>query len=263
MFVFLSKFLPPLIYPLGLAILLIAAALVLRKYPRLRTAAEILAVLILILFSNQQVSSSLARSLEWQYLPSGEIPSADVIVLLGGGTEPGQPPRPAPELNGAGDRLMQAARLFRAGKAPSILVSGGNIAFFGNTSSTPAEEMRFLLVEMGIPNQAIWLESKSQNTYENALYCAQILREKGIKRVILVTSAMHMPRSVALFKKQGIEVIPSPADFSVTVQNWNEQNATPEAWLVNLLPSAGNLSTTSAVLKEYIGIFVYHLRGWL
>ena len=264
MFVFLSKFLPPLAYPLGLAILLVLAALFLRKRPRLRTTVEAAALLILVLASNHWFSFLLARSLEWQYLPpAGEIPVADVIVLLGGGTEPALAPRPFPELNGAGDRLVRAAILYQAGKAPAILASGGNITWLENRASTPATDMAALLGMMGVPSSAVWLEDQSQNTYENAVFCAKILKEKNITRVILVTSAMHMPRSVALFRKQGIDVIPAPADFTVTQAGWAELTSTPEAWLVNQLPSAGSLGLTSAVLKEYFGLIVYRLKGWV
>jgi len=263
MFVFLSKFLPPLIYPLGLAICLAAAGLLLHKRRRLRAATAISAVALLLLSSNHWVAFQLARSLEWQYLPSSELEPAEVIVLLGGGTEPAHAPRTAPELNGAGDRLLRAARLYRQGKAPAILLSGGNIIWLENRASTPAADMTALLGEMGVPASAIWLEDRSQNTYENALFCAQILKEKGISRAILVTSAMHMPRSVALFRKQGIQVIPAPADFAVTQAGLSELTSSPGAWAVNLLPSAGSLSLTTACLKEYLGMLAYWLRGWI
>lgn len=263
MFVFLSKFLPPLAYPLGLAILLILASLLLRKRPRLRTVGEILALILLLLSSNHWVAFALARSLEWQFLPGDDIPPAEVIVLLGGGTEPAHAPRISPELNGAGDRLLRAANLYHQGKAPAILASGGNITWLENHSSTPASDMAELLDRMGVPSSAVWLEDRSQNTYENALYSAQILKQKGITQVILVTSAMHMPRSAALFRKQGIQVIPAPSDYAVTQESWNELTSSPSAWMINLMPSAGSLGLTSACLKEYLGMLAYWLRGWI
>ena len=73
-----------------------------------------------------------------------------------------------------------------------------------------------------------------------------------------------MPRSVALFRKQGIEVIPAPTDFKVTELQW--QNLTQpslEAQLINFIPSSTNLEWLTATLKEYIGILVYRLRGWI
>jgi uncharacterized SAM-binding protein YcdF (DUF218 family) len=264
MFVFLSKFIPPLLYPLGLAILLLAAALIFKKKERLRTAAVVLAVLILLIASNRWVAHSLARSLEWRYLPQGEIESADAIVLLGGGTDPAAPPRAMVEVNGAGDRIIYAAKLFKDGKAPVILASGGSISWLNDRPSTPASEMAEILEFVGIPAQAIWLQPDSQNTYEDALYSARMLKEKGISRVILVTSALHMPRSVALFEKQGIQVIPAPADFTITQDSWQQLSSDNLAGrAIALLPSSSNLSLTSNALKEYLGWLAYRLKGWL
>jgi uncharacterized SAM-binding protein YcdF (DUF218 family) len=264
MFVFLSKFLPPLIYPIGLTLILLVLALILYRRRRLQRAALIAAVVILLVGSNHWVAYSLTRSLEWQYLPSGEIPSADVIVLLGGGTDSADPPRPMVQVNGAGERVIYAAYLYKQGKAPVILATGGNVTFRGADPSTPALQMQSLLTFMGVPQSAIWLEDKSQNTYENALYCAQILKAKNITRVILVTSAVHMPRSVALFQTQGIQVIPAPADFTVTQGGWNDlTHATLATRVIDLLPSIGNLDMTTNALKEYIGSLVYRLRGWI
>lgn len=264
MFVFLSKFLPPLVYPLGFSVLLLAAALILRKRERLRTAATVAALVILLVASNRWVAYNLARPLEWRYLPQGEIPNAEVIVLLGGGTDPASPPRAAVEINGAGDRVLYAARLFKEGKAPAILASGGYITFLGSRPSTPASEMADILEFIGVPKEAIWLQPNSQNTYEDALYSAQMLKEKGITRAILVTSAMHMPRSVALFEKQGIQVIPAPADFTITQESWDElTHDTFAGQLISLLPNTSNLDLTTNALKEYLGLLAYRLHGWL
>ncbi len=264
MFVFLSKFLPPLLYPLGLAILCLAAGLILRKRERLRNAAMILALLILLIASNRWVAYGLARSLEWRYLPQGEVEAADAIVLLGGGTDPAAPPRAMVEINGAGDRILYAAKLYKDGKAPIILASGGNITWLSDRPSTPASEMAEILEFIGIPSRAIWLQPDSQNTYEDALYSAKMLKDKGITRVILVTSALHMPRSVALFEKQGIQVIPAPADFTITEDSWQQLTSDNLAGqLIALLPNTSNLGLTSNALKEYLGWLAYRLRGWL
>jgi uncharacterized SAM-binding protein YcdF (DUF218 family) len=263
MFVFLSKFLPPLVYPLGVSIALVTIALFIRKKPRLRAAAEAAALLLLLLASNRWVAYSLARTLEWQYIPSGEIPPAEVIILLGGATEPAQAPRPQVEVNSAGDRILYAAALYSQDRAPAILVSGGNITWLENRGTTPAADMVELLHLTGVPREAVWLEDQSQNTYENALYSARLLRQKGITHVILVTSAMHMPRSMALFRAQGIDPIPAPADFTVTRAGWAELASSPSAVLVNSLPNASSLALTTNVLKEYIGLLAYRLKGWL
>ena len=237
MLIFLSKFVPLLVYPLGLGIILVAAALLLRRRKRLQTGLLAAALLILVLGSNRWVSYTLARSLEWQYLPPDPVPAGDVIVILGGGTESAQYPRSAVEVNSAGDRVLHAARLYHQGAAPTILVSGGNIVWLGGRTMTPAQEMTDLLKLMGVPESAIWQQPASQNTQEDAEYSAAMLKEKGVQRVLLVTSAMHMPRAVILFHHMGIDVIPAPTDYTVTQAGWdNLFSPEPQSFLVNLLP---------------------------
>ncbi len=264
MFVYLSKLLPHFVYPLGFGCLLLILVLMLEYRRRLRRGLLITALLILWLGSNRWVSFALARSLEWRFLPPTTTPQGEVIVLLGGGTESGDPPRPMTEVNSAGDRVLYAAKLYHDGAAPSILASGGNVAFSTTRGDTPAEEMKELLKLTNVPEGDIWEQPNSQNTYEDAVYSAEILREKNISEVILVTSAMHMPRSKALFEKQGIEVIPAPVDFTVTQQNWS--GTFKPSWgefVLNLLPNTSALGLTTNALKEYLGMLIYGLRGWL
>ena len=262
MFVFLSKFLPPFVYPLGLACILILLALVRSRLPGWRKACLAAALLLLWLGSNRWTAMSLARALEWQYLPQEEYPAADAIVVLGGGTQAAETPRQMVELNGAGDRLLQALQLYHQGKAPHLLLSGGTLGW-SERQSSPAEEMASVLEMLGVPADALWLEPESRNTYENAVNSAEILREKGLNRILLVTSAWHMPRAVRLFEAQGLEVIPAPVDFVVTQEGW--QRLWQPDWrtqIVGLLPNADSLALTTLMLKEHLGLLVYQLRGW-
>ena len=262
MFVFLSKFLPPFVYPLGLIGLLILLALLLARRHRLQKITLLLALVCLWLAGNHWVAMGLARSLEWRYFPPDPVPQAEVMIVLGGGTEAPEFPRSTVEVNGSGDRLIYAAWLYKQGKAQHILVSGG-LLDWTKSQSTPAQDMAELLQGMGVPEQAIWQQANSRNTYEDALYCAQILREKGIQRALLVTSAWHMPRAVKLFQAQGLEVIPLPTDYNVTQADWERLwSADPRAWILGALPSVDQMALTTKMLKEYIGIFTYDIRGW-
>src|SRR3990172_8779662 len=213
MFVFLSKLVPVLFFPAGLAALLLLAAL-LSKNAISRRRLLLSAALLIWIFGNSWVSSALVRSLEWRYLPQEVYPPVDAIVILGGGTMSLEYPRPTVEINGAGDRVLYGGQLFRQGLAPLIVVTGGNLPWSDNISD-PAQDMRELLVEMGVPTEAILVEGDSDNTYENAVLTRELLEPLGIDSILLVTSAMHMPRSVPLFEKQGFDVIPAPTDFNV------------------------------------------------
>jgi len=264
MFIFLSKLLPLFVYPLGLAFLLLLLAVLSSANRKLSMAYIILALAILWLSSTTGVSNLMARSLEWRYKPPEEIPTGEAIVLLGGGTEPAIYPRPGVEINGAGDRVLYAAQLYKDGKAPIILLSGGEITWLNDGSATPAEDMAKILSSIGVPSEAMIIEDRSRNTYENALYAKELLGEKGINKILLVTSAMHMPRSVALFEAQDFEVTPLPVDYSVVEnQSAESQDSIFITKILNIIPNASNLALTTNALKEYLGTFIYQLQGWL
>jgi uncharacterized SAM-binding protein YcdF (DUF218 family) len=264
MFLYLSKLLPPLLYPLGLACLLLLGVMLLRRRPRWVLWLATAALLVLWLGGNRLVSMTLLRSLEWQYLPPATLPQADVIVLLGGGEQPAAFPQPLPGVNDAGDRLIYAASLYGEGAAPHVLVSGGIVGVDGPAIEPGAEAMAELLALMGVPPSALWLEPLSRNTYENAVETKKLLDAEGIDRIILVTSALHMSRAAAIFAKQGYAIIPAPTDYKVTAADWDYYWAPdPSIQLFNLLPSARSLDLTAQALKEYIGIAVYRVRGWL
>jgi uncharacterized SAM-binding protein YcdF (DUF218 family) len=184
------------------------------------------------------------------------------MVVLGGGTEPATSPRTTVELNGAGDRVIYAAQLYNEGKAGQILLSGGGIEWQDSGSTTPADDMATILLQLGIPQEALIIENESRNTYENALYAKELLEEQEMETgpILLVTSAMHMPRAVALFEKQGFEVIPLPVDFNVTAVSTTNGFISK---VLDILPNASKLSLTTNAMKEYLGYAIYKLRGWL
>ena len=264
-FLFLSKLIPLFIYPLGLASILLILGLLMglkRKRSRWASLPIFLALVILLTASNTFLSDRLMKSLEWQYVPPAEIPNTDAIVVLGGAVRSISPPRIMGDLNEHGDRLLYAAKLYQEGKAPLLVLSGGLIDWYGNSGSEAAD-MAAILQIMGVPEDAMIEEPNSLNTYQNAIYTKKILAEKGIKKVILITSAFHMPRAVLIFRRQGIDIIPAPTDFLISKQKLQEYNYSLESKIISFLPNTGSLDNTTKAIKEYIGILVYRLRGWL
>jgi uncharacterized SAM-binding protein YcdF (DUF218 family) len=263
MFIFLSKLLPLLIYPLGFACLLLVITLItLWKRPKIAALSVTLALIALLLGSNGWIATHLARSLEAQYLPPTQVPKADAIVVLGGGIKPQIPPRPWIDVADAGDRTLYAAQLYREGKAPIVILSGGRIAWRGGGPSE-SKDMATLIEALGVPASAILQDPTSLNTYENAVNVRQILESHHLQRVLLVTSALHMPRSMRIFRKLKIEAIAAPTDFMVTAQDMQEAGDTIQGFLLNLLPDVERLQLSTRALKEYVGIQVYRLKGWL
>ncbi len=268
MFVYFSKLLPPFIYPVGLTLALVILALFLTRkfgWRRWQRLVLVVAFLLLWLSSTRWVSTLLTRSLEWQYLPTEPLPQAEAIVVLGGGVELQSSPRPLPEINQAGDRIIYGAWLYNQGYADKVLLSGGIVPWMGpETSQTEAQSMAELMMMLNVPEEAFLLEEQSQNTYENALYTREMLTEAGINKILLVTSAAHMPRSVKLFEAQGFEVIPAPTDFRVTEADWRFLfEAGPMEQVFHWIPDAYHLYVTTVMLKEYVGMAIYGLRGWI
>jgi uncharacterized SAM-binding protein YcdF (DUF218 family) len=263
MFLFLSKLLPLFFYPLGLACLLMLVALVMWwRRSRWVPIPLSLALMVLLLASNSWIANSLVKSLEWQQIPAKALPTADAIVILGGATKSTFPPRPGVDLSEQGDRVLYGAQLYREGKAPVVIASGGRIFWRGGGPSESADIAK-ILQTIGVPASAILQDPTSLNTYENAVNVKKILKEQGIRRVLLVTSAMHMPRSLRIFQRQGIEAIPAPTDFLVSQQELEEPNSSPQATVLSIVPDADRLEMTTRALKEYVGSLVYRLRGWL
>ena len=263
MFLFISKLLPLFIYPLGLSCLLLIWALWLsRKRSRKTYLPILLALIILLVASNPQVGNRLIASLEQQYLPPQPTPKAEAIVILGGATRNNEPPRIMPDLNDSGDRLVYGAKLYKEGAAPKILLTGGRISWYGGESSE-AESMATILELFGIPREDMILESRSLNTYENAVYTKEILQRAKINRVLLVTSAAHMPRSIAIFRRANIDAIPAPTGYMVSDRNLVEYRHSSAAKILNLIPNSQSLDYTTQAIKEYIGTLIYRLKGWL
>ena len=265
-FYFLSKFIPTFIYPAGLTCLLLVVALVVRHHDRWRNGLIIAALATLWLGGHRVTSLALVRALEWQYPPLDPkaVPAADAILVLGGGTQLQLAPRPTHEVGEAGDRMIYAARLHREGVAPLIIVSGARGPFTAPSEVSESEAMAELLVLFGVPRDAIILESASLNTYENGVECARILEARGMDKIVLITSAMHMPRSMAVFEKYDLVITPAPTDYLATEPDWEYYTQLNlGVQLLNLLPRSDNLDMTSRALKEIIGTVIYSLRGWL
>jgi len=260
---FLSKLLPLFIYPLGLASgLLVLALVVLGRRPAWGRALVGAALVVLLLSSNGWVAAWVVRSLEWQNLPPADLPTADAIVVLGGALKPPAPPRPWVDVADEGDRVLHGARLYLAGKAPLVILSGGRVTW-RDVAPSESEDMAELAMAMGVPARAMLQDPTSLNTHENAVNVRQILEANELGRVLLVTSALHMPRSLRVFQRQGIEVIPAPTDFLIPFPQPDTATTTWQGKLLTSLPQADPLRQCTRAIKEYVGLVVYGLRGWI
>ncbi|MBF0589402.1 MAG: YdcF family protein [Magnetococcales bacterium] len=252
----LSKVIPIFIYPLGLALLLMGWALWSLRHGKGRLALAV-AIGILWVGSMPLVSGWLRYEMEQHHpaRPIADLPKSDVIVVLGGGVARlPSPPRLEIELTSISNRIRYAAKLYKAGKAPRIIVSGGSISWMG-VKAPESVVMRELLMEWGVPSDAIIQESRSRNTRENATATRTILDQNGWHHLLLVTSAVHMRRAIGVFRAAGL----GPVAATTDVGSHRPTISTP----FDLWPNAGYLAGTSVVIREHLGWLYYRLRGWV
>jgi uncharacterized SAM-binding protein YcdF (DUF218 family) len=242
------KILSLLVVPPGSLALGVALWLLLRmlRWRRLAVAVLALSVAETLVLSFPPVSDAMMAHLENRARDAAlSSPRCcfEAIVVLGGGISPAMPPaRSLPDLTDSADRMWLAARLFREGVAPRIIVSGGGY-MAREGASTEASAMRLFLVDLGVPAEAIVSEGQSINTIENI---RDVHRIVGDKRVALVTSAYHMPRALQIAAHERLAVAAFPTDYRAIRQ------ARP--FWENWIPSVDALSTSTLALKETIAI---------
>jgi len=247
-FFLLSKLFDLLLAPLTWALLLLVAAILWRRRPVAPWLAGA-AVVVLYVFSIEPVANGLSRLAE---APAHRTfrPDAvyDAAIVLGGGIDPASSAFTREiELNAAGDRIVAGYDLLLSGRARQVLLSGG-----GSDPSEPVEAdwAAALYRHLGIPSDRIVLERESRNTRENAVESARIVRERGWRSLLLVTSAAHAPRALACFRAVGL----SPDLLPVDVRG----SAHPGS----LLPRARSLDQSTDVLRELAGRLVYRAAGY-
>lgn len=232
--------LPPLN---GLLLLGIGWALLGRR-PRLARALLGTGLALLVVLALPAVGDAMLRSLEGEPFDPARAGNAQAIVVLGGGRY-----LAAPEYGGdtVGDytlaRVRYGARLHRQTGLP-LLVTGGK-PDGGETNE--AETMRRVLAEeFGVPVR--WMEGASNNTRENAIYSAALLKRDGVSRVLLVTHAWHMPRAARAFAAAGIGVSPAPTLFRRAPLG-----------LMSFVPQG--YKSSGWAMHEWIGMLWYRLRS--
>jgi uncharacterized SAM-binding protein YcdF (DUF218 family) len=225
--------------------LLLLGTIVRRWWPRLGRTLQILSLLLLWTLSTPAVAGALLGSLQpYPALPSdGALPAADAIVVLSAEADP-----VAAEYGGAQagmltmQRLRYAAALQRRTGLP-LLCSGGVPR--SGLPSLAAMMAQAATTEFGV--RVRWQEDRSADTRENASFSASMLKADGVKTVLLVTSAWHLPRAVRCFEAEGLQVVPAPTGF----------RAPPAGAAGNWLPHWHGLRDSSLALHEWIGRLYY------
>lgn len=250
----ISKLFTYLALPPGSFIILslVIAFFILIGLRKTAICALLLTAFLLYLLSVEPVKDFLILPLEDRYPPLKDFNKidADGIVVLGGGQYERSPeeemnPSLSPE---SLKRTVYGFRLYKKLDLP-VIVSGGSVLQKKSAASS-AVIMKTVMANLGADKKRITIEIKSKNTMQNARFTAVLMKKKGWKSAILVTSAYHMPRSVLSFTKEGVHVIPAPTDFKTDRSEY--------AWY-SFMPKMSCLEVSWKALHEYAGLLYYHI----
>ena len=243
--IYLHKILPLIFSPLMLVIGLIILGIVfnLRKF-------SLIGIIILIFSSLPIVSNKFIAYLEKDYQPIeiSEIESADAIVVLSGMIRViGDEENLKYEFNDAVDRFFAGLDLFNKNKSPTLILTRGKMPW--SVGIAEGEYLKELAIKYNIPEEKIILTEEVQNTDQEAKAIKKILADNS--KIILVTSAYHMPRAEKVFKAANINAIPFPVDF---------KSYKSTTTMMDFIPSAESLFNTSHFVREMIGRLYYDLK---
>ncbi|HWK46611.1 MAG TPA: YdcF family protein [Stellaceae bacterium] len=224
-----------------------------RRWRRLGTALAATAAIVLAMVLILPVPAWLTLPLENRF-PQGPAPAVvDGIVMLGGGQLPAlSEARGQPTFGHAEGRLIATVALMRAFPRARIVIAGGNGEPFPDTLMTEADVTRGVLAEIGIDPAPITFEDKSRNTWENANFTRTLMQPKPGETWLLVTSALHMPRSVGIFRRVGWPVVPWPVDYTTR----------PDGGGSHVAQVSERLTQLDAAAREWVGLAAYRVLGY-
>lgn len=252
---FFSKFLLFLIQPLNWILGLTVYGLI-GKNPKSKRRALRIAIGILFIISNPLISNLVAEIYEAKGVEVSTLTTYDAAIILGGFSNL-KTPYNADRLNLgiAPNRFSQTIDLYHQGKIKKIVLSGGNGNVLGHQQNEAIIAAAYLN-RVGIPQSDIIIDKKSRNTYENFKFSKELLKTgNDFDKILVVTSAFHVPRSRLIAKRVGLSCDFFPTDFFF--KNWM---LTPHR---TFIPNTDCISMWEAIIKEWFGMLAYKLKGYI
>ena len=252
MFLF-KKIVGPLFFPVSICLVLLILGLIFLWFTRRQKTGKVLVtlgVVLLALFSYRAFSDNLLGPLEYRYPPvlnPARFSDVKWVVVMGSGHNSDPRLSVTSQIDeSAAVRLVEGIRLHRMLPESKLVLSGGRVF-----DPVPhARVMADVAAAIGVDKHHIVLQARSRDTKDEARFIRDIV---GNEKFILVTSASHMPRSMAMFKKLGMDPVPAPTDYWVK----ERQAVSPSMFF----PSAGNLRKAERAVYEYLGLLWAKLRG--
>nr|WP_210278982.1 MULTISPECIES: YdcF family protein [unclassified Rhizobium] len=215
--------------------------------------SSLLSVLILFVSLYTTAGAYVVQGLEERF-PHPATDPADLkcMIVLGGATQNEvTTARGGYEFDSAGDRLVEALRLSQKYPQARIVISGGDGSIGGTYEGDAVISERFFTA-LGIPRDRMVADTTSRTTFENAVNTKELLAQNGLSNCLLITSGFHMPRSMGIFRRQGIDVVPWPVDYRSTGKE------TPG---LDFTQPSRNAQLLATGLREWVGLVGYYAVG--
>lgn len=252
MFYFLSKIFWLMFHPISIIVVLLIAALILLllNYKAASIVIIGLTIVSIVIAAYSNIGSYILRPLEERFVAPAVMPDkVDGIIVLGGFMINNiSEQRQIVELNSAADRIVEGVRLANLYPDAKFVISGEG-GIYADGEQRPVIK---LLEAIGFNPARAVLESKSRNTIENALMSKALVDIKPDENWLLVTSAYHMPRSIGIFRKAGINAIAVPVDYkTLPAGGFHVSGSSPD----------DTVSRLSAGMREWAGLVAYYMTG--
>ncbi|MDP3929092.1 MAG: YdcF family protein [Bacteroidota bacterium] len=254
MFYFLSKVLYALVAPVSVVIIMFLLYFITKIKSYIYWAFG-----LLLFFTNPWIAQNMMAWYEVEPIALKKKNQYDAIIIPSGFvinfSINGQQ---RTNFSDGNDRMLQAIDLFKRGISSKIIYTGGSDTVFGDYEAE-AKLGKDFLIKCGIPDTCIWIETKSMNTYQNAAFTAKMLEAKDKnwkqKKYLLCTAGFHMRRALACFEKQNFQV----DAYSTDIRSIRSKDTV----LNTILPNYGGFQIWTYLWKEWIGLVVYKMKGYI
>jgi uncharacterized SAM-binding protein YcdF (DUF218 family) len=255
MFFFLSKTLSYLVMPLTIIFIWLALALILRNV-RWKKISLWMGIGLLYVFCNSFLANEAMHAWEIETVPYADMRPHELAIVLTGSTLPFRTPNDRVYFQRGADRVTHTVQLYKLGLIKKILISGGS-GMLLREEEPEANKFKKAMIMMGVDSASIMIENETRNTAESAQEVVKLLDSLHYRSedCLLITSAFHMRRSLACYRKVGLALEPFTTDFY----------SYPEKYYLDsyLLPKLEALMIWHKLFKEWVGLAAYKAAGYV
>ena len=254
MFFFLSKTLSYLAMPFTVICVLLALSVILKPV-RWRKRCFWAGFGMLLFFSNGFISNAVMHAWEIPTVAYKDLRPHQLGIVLTGSTLPFLKPDDRVYFQRGADRVTHTVQLYALGLIKKILISGGS-GMLLREEEPEANKFRKAMILMGVAPEDIYIENETRNTYESAVAVKPMLDSLHFeaKDCLLITSAFHMRRSLACYRKAGVELEPFSTDF---------YGHPSMLGFENIFPQVDAIMIWNKLAKEWVGMVAYKLAGYI